>query len=37
MKLKEMMLNSVQAAIDLEVESIKIHPLYVVKKDSSCK
>ena len=29
---QEMMLNSVQAAIDLEVESIKIHPLYVVKK-----
>jgi len=29
---QKMMLNSVQAAIDLEVESIKIHPLYVVKK-----
>ncbi|MBL0687458.1 MAG: TIGR01212 family radical SAM protein [Sulfurospirillum sp.] len=29
---QEMMLNSVQAAIDLNVESLKIHPLYVVKK-----
>lgn len=29
---QDMMLQSVQAAIDLEVESIKIHPLYVVKK-----
>jgi len=29
---QEMMLDSVQAAIDLEVESIKIHPLYVVDK-----
>lgn len=29
---QEMMLQSVQAAIDLGVESIKIHPLYVVKK-----
>jgi radical SAM protein (TIGR01212 family) len=29
---QEMMLNSVQATIDLKVESIKIHPLYVVKK-----
>lgn len=29
---QEMMLRSVQAAIDLGVESIKIHPLYVVKR-----
>jgi radical SAM protein (TIGR01212 family) len=29
---QEMMLQSVQAAIDLGVESIKIHPLYVVKR-----